>query len=81
MRTHQRSTAMRSALQPLVLVLGVVVIGAALSGCSKPLLSPADGRSQFDRYDAVRNQYASQYREDEFGRLRPNLRARLSPKD
>lgn len=62
----------------------LLAVAAALSllpACGKPLLSPTDERSQFDRYDRVRNKYASQYREDEYGRQTPNLRARLSPKD
>lgn len=57
---------------------GAILLAA---GCSQPLLSPTETRSPFDRYDAVRQQYASQYVEDEFGRRQPNLRARLSPKD
>lgn len=52
----------------------------ALAGCTKPLLSPTDQRTPFDRYDAVRNQYATQQIEDEFGQRKPNLRARLMPK-
>jgi hypothetical protein len=51
------------------------------AGCRKPLLSPDEERSQFDRYDAVRNQRAPQYVYDEFGRRRPALRQRLMPKD
>lgn len=65
-------------------VIACAVIGAAacvLGGCSKPLLAPTDVRSPFDRYDAVRSQYAQQYVEDKFGRRQPNLRARLAPKD
>ncbi len=66
--------------------LPLAVAGAAAAllapgGCSKPLLSPEDERTQFARYDALRNQYAPQFVEDEYGRQRPNLRARLSPKD
>jgi hypothetical protein len=34
-------------------------------------------RTQFDRYDLVRDQYAPAYLEDEYGRKRPNLRGRL----
>jgi hypothetical protein len=52
-----------------------------LAGCKKPLLSPDDERSQFDRYDAIRNQRAPQSVYDEFGRKRPNLRPRLLSKD
>lgn len=62
---------------PLLLgVLGLV----CLAGCSKPLLSPEDSRSQYDRYDRSRNQYSPQYVEDEFGDRTPNLRGRLAPK-
>lgn len=50
------------------------------TGCGKPLFSPTDERSPFDRFDAVRNQHAPQYVEDEYGRQTPNLRARLAPK-
>lgn len=59
---------------------GVVVVGG-MSACSEPLLAPTDVRSPFDRYDAVRSQYAQQYTEDKFGRRQPNLRARLAPKE
>jgi hypothetical protein len=66
------------------LVLAACAVGAlalaALSGCHRPLLSPKDERSPFDRYDAMRDQFAQQYVEDEFGRRQPNLRGRLSPK-
>ncbi len=60
--------------------LGVLALGAG-AGCSEPLLAPTDERTQFDRYDRVRNKYAQQYQEDEYGRREPNLRARLAPKD
>lgn len=63
--------------------LSVVVLawaGLSSGGCAKPLLSPDNERSQFDRYDVVRNQYADQYTFDAFGRRQPNLRARLSPR-
>lgn len=62
-----------------LILAGVTLCAAA--GCSKPLLSPTDERSPFDRYDTVRNQAADQYTEDEFGRRRPNLRERLGQKD
>ena len=51
-----------------------------LGGCSKPLLAPNEERSPFDRYDAVRAQYAPQYVENEYGAREANLRGRLSPK-
>lgn len=69
-------------LRHLPACLGALLCAlACASGCTKPLLSPAEARSPFDRYDAVRQQYASQFVEDEYGRRQPNLRARLSPKD
>lgn len=54
---------------------------AGLSGCSKPLFSPEEYRSQYDRFDAARGEYAEQYSFDAYGRRRPNLRGRLAPRD
>jgi hypothetical protein len=64
----------------LAIGLGAAWVVGSVAACSKPLLSPTDVRSPFDRYDAVRNQFAAQYVEDEFGKERPNIRARLTPK-
>lgn len=62
-------------------VMGAVVIGLfSLYGCVKPLFPTKAPRTQYDRYDAVRNQHSQQYVEDEFGRRVPNLRGRLTPK-
>lgn len=61
-------------------VFGAGILSLA-SGCSRPLLAPTDERSPYDRYDAVRAQYAPQYIEDEYGRRQPNLRGRLGPKN
>jgi hypothetical protein len=63
------------------LLAALLLVVLACGGCSKPLLAPAEERTPFDRYDAVRGNYAPQYIEDEFGRRQPNLRARLTPKD
>ena len=66
-----------------VWLAGAALLGlslALLGGCQKPLLSPKDERTPFDRYDAMRDQFAQQYVEDEFGRRQPNLRGRLAPK-
>jgi len=49
----------------------------ALVGCEKPLFGPDEPRSQFDRFDAVRDRHVPPYTTDEFGRRRPNIRARL----
>jgi hypothetical protein len=78
MRLSQTRVIGRARAAAAAVVLGGVVCAA---GCADPLLSPRDERTPFDRYDAVRNQYASQYVEDEFGQRRPNLRGRLSPKE
>lgn len=57
----------------------LALAGALLTapGCRKPLLATNEERSQFDRYDRVREQAPSPYYMDEFGRRRPNLRGRL----
>lgn len=51
------------------------------AGCTRPLLSPTDQRSPFDRYDAIRSQFAPQALENEFGARVPNVRERLRPKE
>ena len=63
------------------LLVAAAFLATFAGGCAKPLLSPSDQRTPFDRYDAVRNQFAQQYVEDAFGQLKPNLRARLSPRE
>ncbi len=74
-----RLPAPRAALVfSLVGFASAMVLG--LVGCGKPLFSPKDQRTQYDRFDAVRGQYEPQDIEDEFGRKRPNLRGRLLPK-
>jgi hypothetical protein len=60
--------------------LGVAVTVTALPGCQKPLLSPDRERTQFDRYDTIRNQRANQYEYDAYERRRINLRDRLLPR-
>lgn len=60
-------------------LLGLALAVLPLASCGKPLLSAKDERSQYDRYDRVRNEYAPQVVQDEFGRNLPNLRARLRP--
>ena len=71
----------RPRLQSVLILAALCVAAGALSGCKKPLPSPDDERSQFDRYDSIRNQRAQQSVFDEFGRKRPNIRARLLSKD
>lgn len=60
------------------MVAWAIAAWASLAGgCAKPLLSPTEERTQFDRYDRVRNQYVEPYTVDEFGARKPNLRGRL----
>jgi len=54
---------------------------ASSGGCTRVLFSPREPRTQYDRYDEVRNQLAPAYIEDEFGRRTPNLRGRLAPRN
>ncbi|MDX2146649.1 MAG: hypothetical protein SFZ23_03925 [Planctomycetota bacterium] len=62
------------------LMVAVAAVGA-VPGCQKPLLRPDEERSQFDRYDMIRERRAPPFIEDEFGNRRPNIRGRLEPKD
>lgn len=64
-----------------VALLALAVLVAMVTGCSEPLLVPNEERSQYDRFDAVRNQRAAPYLQDEFGQRRPNLRGRLLAQD
>lgn len=67
----------RGVIETLVLTVSAAVV---LSGCERPLLMPDEERSPYHHYDEIRSQNAPPYVEDEFGHLRPNLRARLGPK-
>ena len=59
-------------------LLGMIFIsGWFCAGCQEQLFSPTEPRSQYDRFDAVRDRRADAYIEDEFGNKRPNLRGRL----
>ena len=49
----------------------------SVTGCGEQLFPPDQPRSQYDRFDAVRDQRAPATIEDEFGNKRPNLRGRL----
>lgn len=78
-RTHQRrGVAIRLGVLGGALGLGVAT--GHLAGCQKALFPQDEQRTQFDRYDRSRDAYAPAFVEDEFGRQRPNLQGRLSPK-
>ncbi|RMH13085.1 MAG: hypothetical protein D6695_05060 [Planctomycetota bacterium] len=59
----------------------VAAVFMACAGCRAPLLASGEERSQFDRYDKVREQSAPPHYMDEYGRRRPNLRGRLLRRD
>lgn len=81
-RRPSQRRGLRGAGVVAALAGGLIVVAfGGMLGCARPLLSPADERSPFDRYDGIRAQYAQQTVEDEYGRQRPNLRERLSPRD
>lgn len=59
-------------------MLAATILGCiSLTGCKKALFSQDEARSQFDRYDAVRDKRAEPFVFDEFGQRRPNIRSRL----
>ncbi len=62
-------------------ILVMAICGLGFAGCQERLLTPDEPRSQYDRYDAVRDQRAASTYTDEYGFKRPNLRGRLLPKD
>ena len=65
-------------------LIALALIGSstalALTGCREALFKDNDVRSQYDRYDLVRNQYEPAYLLDEFGDEIPNIKGRLAPK-
>jgi hypothetical protein len=63
--------------------LGVALLVVCLgsTGCVKSIYRRGDPRTQYDRYDASRNQFVPDYVEDEYCRLEPNLRGRLLVKN
>jgi hypothetical protein len=66
-----------AVVRTALLALGVLCASAPLSACYRPLLSPDEPRSQYDRSAAIRDRRAPSYVEDEYGNRQPNLRGRL----
>lgn len=63
-----------------VRVAGSLIVALGMGGCAEPIFAPHQSRTQYDRYDRLRNQYAPQFVQDDLGRRTPNIRARLTPK-
>jgi hypothetical protein len=63
------------------LLLQAIWLLVPVSACAPPLLAPDEPRSQFDRYDSVRNQHEDQYIFNEHAKRQPNLERRLSHKE
>lgn len=68
---------MRKGLTGGLLVCVLAMAAAGLAGCEDQVFPANEPRSQFDRFDTVRDKRAQQYIEDEFGNRKPNLRGRL----
>lgn len=66
-----------AVVRTAMLAFGVICACAPLSACYRPLLSPDEPRSQYDRSAAIRDRRAPSYVEDEYGNRQPNLRGRL----
>lgn len=60
-------------------VASVLALTAAAGGCEKPLFPGNLPRTQFERYDRLRGNYAPAERFDRFGATQPALRERLTP--
>lgn len=68
-------------LRRALLLAVAAIVATTLPACGRALFDPSVERTQYDRFDAVRNQYVSQYKIDPYGRPLPNLRGRLLPKE
>lgn len=82
-RTREQRASAGVCVHGVGAVCGLIALACFCNagGCNRPLLAPSEERSPFDRYDAVRGDYAPQYIEDKFGRRQPNLKGRLTPKE
>jgi hypothetical protein len=71
-------TTARRQIRRLSLACAIGTLFGTLAGCEKPIFTPEEPRSQYDRLDMVRNTREPSYLPDEFGTLRPNLAGRLT---
>lgn len=66
----------RRIVSRVVVAVGIAC-AAMVGGCGKPIFTPDEPRSQFDRVQAVRDRRVPTRVMDEFGNSRPNIRGRL----
>ena len=59
-------------------VPALLLAAMASGGCYKPLFNAKTSRTQYEKYDLMRNRYVPMEMPDAFGHPRPALRARLS---
>ncbi|MHC4976735.1 MAG: hypothetical protein ACYTF7_09040 [Planctomycetota bacterium] len=76
---HSRATS-RPRARRLLILGGATAICAMQVGCRTSLFDQRRDRSQYQAYDEIRNQHEPQVIFDAYGRPKPNLRGRLSPK-
>jgi hypothetical protein len=56
-------------------------LAIALPGCQRVLFPENEPRTQYEKYDMMRNRYTPASEPDVFGNPQPALRARLAPRD
>ena len=64
-----------------LLVLLALLLPGMLAGCQRALFPENTPRTQFDKYDVMRNRFTPETEPDVFGNPQPALRARLAPRD
>jgi hypothetical protein len=79
--SHMNARCRRTPLRLVVGLGSALLMGAMLGGCYEPVFREDEARSQYDRFDAVREQRAPQYYYDEYGNRKPNIRGRLLDSD
>ncbi len=79
--SHMNARCCRTPLRLVVGLGSALLMGAMLGGCYEPVFREDEARSQYDRFDAVREQRAPQYYYDEYGNRKPNIRGRLLDSD
>jgi len=70
---------MQSRMVWLYSLLGLFLMGGLLSGCDKPLFPERLPRTQYERADRLRGEFAPQQRRGRYGDPEPALRDRLTP--